>query len=248
MSDDHKKYDVNPADHVELFPADVQPSSPNSLTTAVTVLKQRALPAKLADAMLEPEDIDVKVDDRRFRENRPQADFVRLPWPLATRDPENDEDAIWWYAAAVCDVGDEGQRGIVLEGMRGPDVRALARALAFAPKRVRASDLVEDLPVNEPQAGVPRGEKKSARGAGAKAPDEVEATSVAVPDDCSIVFREMVQGEAIGSWDFAQVAKYVILELWGAKTHPEYIKLKQQASGWEDTKADGLYPSGGGLY
>ena len=251
MSDERDDYQVskdNPAEHVDLMPADVVPSSPDALGTAVSALKANQLPATLADAMVSASDLDLDCDDTRFRKNRPQVGFHRLPWPLATRDPDHADQAIWWYAAGIAE-GDDGTK-LYLEGMRGENVRALARAMAFAPKRVRASDLVEPMTENEGHAGVAKGGKKSARGAGAKMPGSGEAiaTELTVPDDCELVFRQMVEGEAIGSWSFTEVAKYVMLETWGLFSHPDYIKLKQQSQGWEESEAKGLYPEGGGLY
>lgn len=232
---------VNPAEHVDLFPAEVQPSSHDGIATAVSAALRHALPATLAESIVEIDDMGIKVDHARFRQNRPQADFVRLPWPLATRDPDDTELAIWWYAAGIHD----GK--LYLEGMRGPNVKALACSLAYRPPAARASDLVEALPENEPQAGVPKGTKR-ARGAGALKSEGPMLPTVAVPDDCEIVFRHLVEGEVIGKWGPKDIAMFVFLEAWEMYSHPAYVKLKQQASGWEETKAEGLYPSGGGLY
>lgn len=227
----------NPAEHIDLLPAETQPTSSDGLATAAQAATQFPMPKTLADAIVSLEEIGIEVSESRFRQNRPQADFVRLPWPLATRDPDDEQLAIWWYAAGIYD----GR--LYLEGMRGPDVRKVAHALAYRPPRTRAADLVEDLAENEPQPGLPKGQK-GARGAGARQvdPDAPSLPVAAVPGDCEIVFRHMVEGEIIGTWKAADVAKYVMLELWGLHSHPEYVKMKQHAQGWKESKAEGLYP------
>lgn len=231
----------NPAEHVELLPAD---PARDQLETTLGLVKKAAasLPATLSESMVEPAEIEVDVDQDRFTNNRPQAGFVKIPWPVATKDPDNEGQAIWWYAAAL------HEHQVVLEGARGPDVKAFAMATAYRPKRVNAADLVEELPENEPQAGVEKGEARSARGAGARKGASSRMPSVVVPNDCEIVFRHMVAGEKLGSWPTDQIAAFVILELWGARSHPLYVKLRGQAAGWEETKPDPLYPDAGGLY
>lgn len=169
---------------------------------------------------------DLEVDPEAFTRNRPQEGFVRLPTLVITECPEKPGHTIWWYAAIVTDKGD-----FYFEGMRSTNAYLLAQRFN-SPGRGSAGDLRVD------DAGV------------AEIP-ETRALA-AMPDDVDgPLFRRALMDETFAGLPVADLAKWVLLEQWQMRTHPDYQKFAMSSQGWKPSEVGGLYPGGsnpGGIY